>query len=239
MLKRLLAGTVLGGLVMFAWGAVSWMLLPWHQPALQSFANEEVVAAGARRRAPGFSRLWYVLVLAVLIALVAASWAGAKYSTSLQVKAFTATSERELKELLKNTWATHDSGVLAAIAKNRKASPGILRQVSQHSFEAVRLELADNPNTPADVLRDIARSDSEVASRVAVHPNAPRDVLRSLNISRPSAGFTVPVPRTSSQDFFRGVDTTPGPSPSNSRQQSGPSDLLNRMPRQSSDRQPR
>jgi hypothetical protein len=29
-MKRLLPGTVLGGLVLFAWGFVSWELLPWH-----------------------------------------------------------------------------------------------------------------------------------------------------------------------------------------------------------------
>ena len=43
MAKRLLLGTVLGGLVVYVWGAISWMVLPWHTATFQAFSNEEVV----------------------------------------------------------------------------------------------------------------------------------------------------------------------------------------------------
>ena len=39
MTTTLVKGTVLGGLALFLWGAVSWMVLPWHQATLLPFAN--------------------------------------------------------------------------------------------------------------------------------------------------------------------------------------------------------
>lgn len=42
-MKTLLAA-VLGGVIVFAWGAVSWMVLGWHAPTIQAFANEDQVA---------------------------------------------------------------------------------------------------------------------------------------------------------------------------------------------------
>src|SRR3989442_1654297 len=44
MLKSLLLGGILGGLVLFAWGVVSWMLLPWHLATLEKFKDEAKVA---------------------------------------------------------------------------------------------------------------------------------------------------------------------------------------------------
>lgn len=35
---------VLGGLVVFLWGVVSWMILPWHQMTMKKFDNESRVA---------------------------------------------------------------------------------------------------------------------------------------------------------------------------------------------------
>lgn len=42
-MKTLLAA-VLGGVIVFAWGAVSWMVLGWHAPTIKTFANEDQVA---------------------------------------------------------------------------------------------------------------------------------------------------------------------------------------------------
>src|SRR2546427_13216093 len=44
MLKSLLLGGILGGLVLFAWGVVSWMLLPWHLATLEKFKDEAKAA---------------------------------------------------------------------------------------------------------------------------------------------------------------------------------------------------
>ena len=52
MTTRLILGGVLGGLVAFAWGAVSWMALPWHQSTLQSFKDEAAVARVIQANAP-------------------------------------------------------------------------------------------------------------------------------------------------------------------------------------------
>lgn len=44
---------VLGGIILFIWGAISWMVLPWHQPTIHQFKNEkavsEVIQANASR----------------------------------------------------------------------------------------------------------------------------------------------------------------------------------------------
>ena len=44
MMKSLVLGALLGGLVAFAWSFVSWMVLPWHNPGMISFGNETAVA---------------------------------------------------------------------------------------------------------------------------------------------------------------------------------------------------
>src|SRR5213594_2170835 len=44
MLKSLSLGGLIGGLVLFAWGVVSWMLLPWHLATLEKFKDEDKVA---------------------------------------------------------------------------------------------------------------------------------------------------------------------------------------------------
>src|SRR2546426_9475892 len=44
MLKALLLGEILDGLVLVAWGVVSWMLLPWHLATLEKFKDEAKVA---------------------------------------------------------------------------------------------------------------------------------------------------------------------------------------------------
>lgn len=36
---------ILGGIILFIWGAVSWMVLPWHKDSLNGFKDEKSVAA--------------------------------------------------------------------------------------------------------------------------------------------------------------------------------------------------
>ena len=52
MVRSLVLGSVLGGVIVFAWTAVSWMLLPWHNNAMKSFADEAAVAQVILDNAP-------------------------------------------------------------------------------------------------------------------------------------------------------------------------------------------
>jgi hypothetical protein len=45
MLKSLVLGTILGGLVAFVWSSISWEILPWHELGFHSFQNDEEVSA--------------------------------------------------------------------------------------------------------------------------------------------------------------------------------------------------
>jgi hypothetical protein len=45
MLKSLVLGTVLGGLVAFVWSTVSWEVLGWHEKTLVKFQNDDEVSA--------------------------------------------------------------------------------------------------------------------------------------------------------------------------------------------------
>ena len=42
--KSLILGGLLGGLALFVWGSISWMLLPWHLMTLEKFMDEATVA---------------------------------------------------------------------------------------------------------------------------------------------------------------------------------------------------
>lgn len=44
MVKKLLWGALAGGAILFLWGALSWMALPWHNMTMQKFPNETAVA---------------------------------------------------------------------------------------------------------------------------------------------------------------------------------------------------
>ncbi|MEE9422179.1 MAG: hypothetical protein V3V50_03380 [Gammaproteobacteria bacterium] len=44
MIMKFLLGSILGGIVLFAWGAISWMVLPWHEQTLEKFSDEPAVA---------------------------------------------------------------------------------------------------------------------------------------------------------------------------------------------------
>lgn len=52
MIKSVLIGGLFGGLAMFVWGAVSWMVLPWHDATIEKFSNEYIVARDVTRFAP-------------------------------------------------------------------------------------------------------------------------------------------------------------------------------------------
>jgi hypothetical protein len=49
---KIIFAAILGGIIVFAWGAVSWMVLRWHDPTLKVFANEELVAQTLTENAP-------------------------------------------------------------------------------------------------------------------------------------------------------------------------------------------
>jgi len=51
-MKKLILGALLGGIVLFAWGTISWMLIPWHEPYLQAFKDEAAVAEVLKTNAP-------------------------------------------------------------------------------------------------------------------------------------------------------------------------------------------
>lgn len=50
-MRFILAG-VLAGVAMFAWGAVSHMMLPWHEATMQTFRDEDLVAEVLMKEAP-------------------------------------------------------------------------------------------------------------------------------------------------------------------------------------------
>jgi hypothetical protein len=52
MRQSLALGGILGGLVLFVWGTVSWMVLPWHLMTLQKFTDEAAVAGILSLTAP-------------------------------------------------------------------------------------------------------------------------------------------------------------------------------------------
>ena len=52
MLKPLVLGTLLGGLVAFVWSTVSWEVLGWHEKTMVKFQNDEEVSAVIASHAP-------------------------------------------------------------------------------------------------------------------------------------------------------------------------------------------
>ena len=52
MVKKLILGGIFGGVVLFAWGALSWMVLPWHRSTIQKFGQENVVEVVLAANAP-------------------------------------------------------------------------------------------------------------------------------------------------------------------------------------------
>ncbi|HXN64993.1 MAG TPA: hypothetical protein VN862_06635 [Candidatus Acidoferrales bacterium] len=52
MLKSLVLGTILGGLVAFAWSTVSWEVIGWHEKTMLNFHNDDEVGAIIASHAP-------------------------------------------------------------------------------------------------------------------------------------------------------------------------------------------
>ena len=44
MVKQLVLGTILGGVVLFIWSALAWMIIPWPGEPFRSFTNDKAVA---------------------------------------------------------------------------------------------------------------------------------------------------------------------------------------------------
>jgi len=52
MTRQLVLGSILGGIVLFVWSAIAWMLIPWPGEPFRSFANEDAVAQTLTANAP-------------------------------------------------------------------------------------------------------------------------------------------------------------------------------------------
>jgi hypothetical protein len=52
MIQSLIKGGLLGGITLFVWGAVSWVVLPWQNLTLNKFTNEDAVVAAITANAP-------------------------------------------------------------------------------------------------------------------------------------------------------------------------------------------
>ncbi len=52
MQKKLIRGAVIGGVIVFLWCLVSWMVLPWHSMVFNKFTDEGSVANTIRNHAP-------------------------------------------------------------------------------------------------------------------------------------------------------------------------------------------
>ena len=64
------------------------------------------------------------------------------------------------------------------LARNRNTPVDILRELAKSESASVWMDLAENPNTPEDILQDYAKSKSAVLRcRVARNPKAPRKIL--------------------------------------------------------------
>ena len=51
-MKAVIKGTIVGGIIAFIWGAVSWMVLPWHMNTMEHFKSDSSVQATILRNAP-------------------------------------------------------------------------------------------------------------------------------------------------------------------------------------------
>ena len=52
MVKQLALAAILGGIVLFFWSAIAWMLIPWPGEPLRSFTNDDAVIAAIKANAP-------------------------------------------------------------------------------------------------------------------------------------------------------------------------------------------
>jgi hypothetical protein len=47
-MKKILIASLLGAITMFAWGAISWAVLPWHTSAIHTLSNEDAIVAAIK-----------------------------------------------------------------------------------------------------------------------------------------------------------------------------------------------
>ncbi len=52
MIKKMILGAVVGGILAYLWLTISWVLLPWHEKTIKSFKNERFVSWVFRENAP-------------------------------------------------------------------------------------------------------------------------------------------------------------------------------------------
>lgn len=52
-MKTILKGTIIGGIIAFVWGTISWMVIPWHQAMFQQFKNPANVESAILRNVEG------------------------------------------------------------------------------------------------------------------------------------------------------------------------------------------
>ena len=52
MAKPLIKGALLGGILLFIWGSLSWTVLPWHKATMNRFSDEAAATAALQANAP-------------------------------------------------------------------------------------------------------------------------------------------------------------------------------------------
>ena len=57
--KSLWKGALFGGLALFVWSTISWMVLPWHNATLNTFTNEDEVARVLKANTSGRGIYFY------------------------------------------------------------------------------------------------------------------------------------------------------------------------------------
>ncbi|MFC1611371.1 hypothetical protein ACFL6C_10450 [Myxococcota bacterium] len=85
-----------------------------------------------------------------------------------------------MEQIVERVTRPDERDVVAAIAANEEAPPEILRTIyARHRLDQLR-GLAENPNTPSDILVELF-SNPTMASRVAANPSCPVQEILSLN----------------------------------------------------------
>lgn len=52
MVKSLVKGAIIGGVIAWVWSIISWMVIPWHQPLFHKFDSETYVGSILKENAP-------------------------------------------------------------------------------------------------------------------------------------------------------------------------------------------
>ena len=51
-MKKVILGGIVGGIILYFWGFVSWVVLPWHEMTVEKFRDEELVSQVIKENAP-------------------------------------------------------------------------------------------------------------------------------------------------------------------------------------------